>query len=93
MNHDDAIPYYDNRNKLIGFITEEQAVALADVKLVRRKSTGELKRVIDTRERLHRGEFLGKDVTSRPVWELNHGKHFKEELESGWVYALKGRGI
>jgi hypothetical protein len=93
MNHSDAIPYYDNRNKLIGFITEGQAVALADVKLVRRKSTGELKRVIDTRERLHRGEFLGKDVTSRPVWERNDGKCYEEELSSGRVFALKGRGI
>lgn len=66
---------------------------MVGVRLVRRKSTGVLKRVIDEGERLHRGEFLGRDVTSRPLWSSNDGQHYRQELENGWVYALRGRNI
>lgn len=88
-----AIPYYSFDKRLLGFITEAQAVLLQDVKLVRRKRTGELKRVIDRIERLHAGEFLGRDVVSRPIWTMNDGRCFEEELFCHRVYALKGKRI
>lgn len=91
------VPYYDHQphphRRLIGYVTEEQAVLMVDVRLIRRKATGQLKRVIDRRDKLHVGEFGCSDVTSRPVKQKNDGKHYRQELESGWVYALKGRGI
>ena len=91
------MPYYDHaphpNRKLIGYVTEEQALLMVDVRLIRRKATGQLKRVIDNRDKLHVGEFGCSDVTSRPVKQGNLGKCFREEVESGWVYALKGRGI
>lgn len=89
----DQIPYYSHDKRLLGFITEAQAELMRDVRLVRRKRTGQLKRVIDLSERLHPGEFLGRDTTSRPWWQRNDGKVYRQELDSGWVFALKGRGI
>lgn len=89
----DQIPYYSHDKRLLGFITEAQALLLVDVKLVRRKRTKQLKRVIDLSERLHPGEFLGRDVTSRPWWTGNDGQHYKQELPSGWVYSLRGKNI
>lgn len=93
MSPDDGIPYYSFDKRLLGYVTEAQALLLLDVKLVRRKRTGQLKRVIDMSERLHPGEFLGRDVTSRPWWTGNDGKAYRQELDSGWCYALRGKGI
>lgn len=93
------IPYYarDNNGKkrFLGYVTEAMAMAMEGVKVVRRKSSGKITQVIDRRDRLHRGEFSGQDVVSRPCSQRNHGKCVVTMLPNvgKWCYSLKGDGI
>lgn len=84
------IPYLDHRGQLIGLMPIEQALALADVRVKKRRRDGAILGVKDRRPKL---SYRGIQVVSRSVLQGNSGTCYEQELSCHRVYALRGKGI